>query len=75
MEIKDKLKKILPHWLEHNKKHEAEFLSWIVELEKDGEQELAGQLQKAVGAFVIAQQALEKTVEMMGGIDKCESQH
>ncbi len=75
MEIKDKLKKILPHWLDHNKKHGDEFLFWVEELEKSGEKELAEQLQEAVSGFATAQQALENVSRSVGGVDENLKHH
>ncbi len=66
MNILEKIKVMLPHWIHHNKQHEEEFRQWVKELTKV-DISMADQLRQAVNALEQAQAALEKTLEMAGG--------
>ena len=43
----EKLRIILPHWIEHNKNHEEEFNKWLA-LMSEADTEVAALLEKAV---------------------------
>ena len=66
MDIADKLRVMLPHWIEHNSSHGKEFADWAEQIEESNG-ELAEQLHKAVNALEHAQQALEKALNIAGG--------
>lgn len=66
IDILEKIKVMLPHWIQHNKQHGEEFMSWAQELNKV-DSTLADQLKQAVNALAEAQAALEKTLKMAGG--------
>lgn len=66
MDVIEKLRVMLPHWIEHNRSHGEEFAGWAEQLTLT-DVELAGQLNSAVHALEDAQQALEKALEMTGG--------
>ncbi len=69
LDIMEKIKVMLPHWIHHNKQHGEEFMRWAQELSKV-DSTLADQLRQAVSALEEAQVALEKTLEMAGGEKK-----
>ncbi len=62
----EKLRIILPHWIEHNQGHGAEFSQWSKKLEGDYP-EISHLLTHAVQALQDAQSALEKAMDMAGG--------
>ncbi len=63
----DKLRVMLPHWIEHNHGHGHEFKKWAAQLEQVGEAEVASHLENAVKALDAAQKYLEKAMEKVGG--------
>jgi len=66
MDVIEKLRVMLPHWVEHNRSHGKEFADWAEQIaESNGE--LAAQLNKAVNALNDAQHALEKALGIAGG--------
>ena len=62
----EKLRILLPHWLEHNASHAQEFARWA-ELVGDGDQEVAGLLHKATAALQAADDALRQALHRAGG--------
>jgi hypothetical protein len=64
---RDKLRILLPHWLEHNKSHSGEFGRWAEAMRQSGEQEAAALLDKAVKELQDADQALTEAMELLGG--------
>lgn len=66
MNVIEKLRVMLPHWIEHNRGHAGEFARWADQL-GETEGELAGQLHQAVKSLEEAQHALEEALAMTGG--------
>ncbi len=66
MNVIEKLRVILPHWIEHNRGHAEEFAQWADQLGAT-EGELAGQLHRAVHSLEKAQCALEEALALTGG--------
>jgi hypothetical protein len=62
----DKLRVMLPHWIEHNQSHASEFSQWQEKL-ADDTPEVAALLATAVRSLKEAQTALEETLEKAGG--------
>jgi ferric-dicitrate binding protein FerR (iron transport regulator) len=62
MTIQDKLRALLPHWMEHNAEHAAEFRRWA---------ELAGEsgsdIRAAADQMEEANEALAAALEKLGG--------
>jgi hypothetical protein len=74
MDVLEKLRIMLPHWIEHNRSHQQEFASWVEQLAKtDGA--LAYQLSKAVSSLEHTQEALQQAMELTGGTLSGESGH
>jgi hypothetical protein len=67
MEEMDKLRVMLPHWIEHNGKHGEEFSVWAEKIESDGATEVASLLKQAVGSLQLAEEYLQQALEKMGG--------
>ncbi len=70
----EKLRVMLPHWIEHNLGHSAEFSQWTDKLTKDTP-EVAALLRKAVSSLADAQSALEAALAKAGGPLKREDPH
>ncbi len=63
----DKLRVLLPHWIEHNSGHSDEFKKWSVTAQKAGEDQIAELLNKAVVSLGVADKALKEALERAGG--------
>ena len=70
----DKLRVMLPHWIEHNLGHGAEFSQWADKLEADTP-EVAALLRNAVSSLQEAQSALEDALAKAGGPLEGASHH
>lgn len=62
----EKLRVMLPHWIEHNQGHGAEFSQWADKLAADTP-EVADLLRKAVSSLQEVQAALEEALAGAGG--------
>ena len=60
---RDKLRAMLPHWIEHNAEHAAEFRRWA---EQAGEAE--ADIQAAAAQMEAANEALAAALEKLGGV-------
>jgi len=71
MDNLEKLRVLLPHWIEHNIGHGREFEKWAGILGEAGDKEVAGLLRKAHSclqdADVVLREALARTGGSMGG--------
>ena len=63
----DKLRVLLPHWIEHNNSHKAEFVKWAASAREEGLGEVADLIDKAVAAMDETDGALSKALEKVGG--------
>jgi hypothetical protein len=62
-----KLRVLLPHWIEHNNNHIAEFRKWESEARTDAGQEVAILLEKVIGDMEKAGKSLSEALEKVGG--------
>ena len=62
----EKLRVMLPHWIEHNQSHGAEFAQWAEKLKADTP-EVAVLLAKSVTSLAEAQAGLEEALAKAGG--------
>lgn len=70
----EKLRVMLPHWIEHNLGHGAEFSQWAEKLTGDTP-EVAALLRKAVNSLEDAQSSLEAALAKAGGSLEREDAH
>ncbi|MEI7899214.1 MAG: hypothetical protein WCK89_03110 [bacterium] len=63
----EKLQILLPHWIEHNNNHEAEFRKWAAAARTEGAESLAGLLDKAAASMAATDELLKKTLAEAGG--------
>lgn len=66
MDNLEKLRVLLPHWLEHNASHGQEFTRWAELVEGDN-REIATLLKKAASALLAADAALREALQRSGG--------
>ena len=62
MNEQDKLRVLIPHWIEHNGEHASEFRQWA---ERAGE--AAGDIQEAAEAMSRVNQSLKVALQKLGG--------
>jgi hypothetical protein len=67
MEQMDKLRVLLPHWMEHNRGHAEECGKWAAFAREAGEEGVADHIEKAVAAMHEASALLEKAFSAAGG--------
>jgi hypothetical protein len=60
--VQHKLRALLPHWIEHNQDHAAEFRRWAVQAG-----EAAADIEAAAAQMEVANQALVVALEKLGG--------
>ncbi len=64
---KEKLRHLLPHWIEHNHSHGEEFKRWANDLEKEGETILAKQLFTIYNKAEEIEKLLKELLDSAGG--------
>lgn len=62
-----KLRVLLPHWIEHNNNHIAEFRKWEGEARKESAGEVAQLLDKAISDMEVAGRSLSEALGKIGG--------
>ncbi len=62
-----KLRVLLPHWIEHNNNHIAEFRKWEGAARKASGEEVAQLLDKAISDMEKAGKSLSEALEKIGG--------
>lgn len=62
MDKRDKLRVLIPHWIEHNQEHAEEFLEYL-----DGAEEVKSELEIAAERIAQANLALSHALEKLGG--------
>lgn len=65
--VKEKLRILLPHWLEHNHGHLHEFAQWAQAAREEGEVEVAALIEKAMAAMQHTDAALSEALAKLGG--------
>ena len=63
----EKLRVLLPHWIEHNSGHGKEFAKWAHLLHSAGDKDIADLLKKAEVSLQEADTALRKALDKSGG--------
>lgn len=70
----EKLRVMLPHWIDHNQGHEGEFARWAEKLAADAP-EAARLIHDAVHSLQKARTSLEAALEQAGGPLEAPSAH
>lgn len=71
----DKLRALLPHWIEHNRDHALEFGRWAGIAQEGGHQAAAVLIRQAMQGVQQANDDLEKALEALGGPVSVETHH
>ncbi len=64
----DKLRVLLPHWMEHNAEHAAEFRDWAEKARAAGQEEVAEDIDTAATELGWVNEALSAALEELGGL-------
>jgi hypothetical protein len=62
----DKLRVLLPHWIEHNAEHAAEFRNWAERARAAGQEEAAEEIDTAAKELGWVNEALSAALEKLG---------
>jgi len=63
----EKLKVLLPHWIDHNRGHGAEFRKWAEEASQEGLSDVAGLISQAAEILKEADSLLAEALLKVGG--------
>jgi hypothetical protein len=63
----EKLRALLPHWLEHNQEHAREFEAWAAKASLARQEAAAQQIRYAAKAMEQANDALQTALAELGG--------
>ena len=63
----DKLRVLIPHWVEHNQEHANEFLDWVKQIEHVTAEVAIADMQAAVEAMKTVNAHLGTALEKLGG--------
>jgi len=63
----DKLRALLPHWMEHNGEHAAEFRAWAEKARAAGWQEVAEEIEAAAKELEWVNESLRTAMEKLAG--------
>jgi len=71
----EKLRVLLPHWVEHNHQHREEFRKWAAQVREEGHPDLAELLDQAIGSMAATDGILEQALSAIGGPDAGHHHH
>lgn len=63
----EKLRVLLPHWIEHNAEHAAEFRNWAYRVRAAGHEEVAEEIDTAAKELGWVNEALRGALDKLGG--------
>ena len=67
MTDQDKVRALLPHWIEHNTEHAAEFRHWAEKVLSSGQAEAAEQIALAAKELGWVNEELAAALDKLGG--------
>jgi hypothetical protein len=71
----EKLRVLIPHWIEHNKGHGTDCQKWAETARKEGEEKIADFIEEAIEAMEKVNVLLEKALEEAGGESSSKHEH
>jgi hypothetical protein len=63
-----KLRVLLPHWIEHNAEHAAEFRNWAQKVRAAGREEVAEEIDTAAKEMGWVNESLSAALDKLGGM-------
>ena len=67
MSDQDRVRALLPHWIEHNAEHAAEFRLWAEKVRAAGQEEAAEEIDTAAKELGWVNEALRAALDKLGG--------
>jgi cob(I)alamin adenosyltransferase len=67
LSTREKLQRLIPHWIEHNCSHAAEFKRWAEQAAADGHAQAAARIDNAAALLRRAEAELTAALEQAGG--------
>ena len=67
MTDQSKLRALLPHWIEHNAEHAAEFRLWAEKARAAGQEEVGDEIDTAAKELGWVNEALRAALDKLGG--------
>jgi len=67
MEEREKLEHLLPHWIEHNEEHAAEFRQWAEKARQSGLAGIPDEMNEAAGQLQKSSDFLRRALEKLAG--------
>ena len=71
----DKARALLPHWIEHNSEHAAEFLNWADKVRAAGHKDVAEDIALAAKQLDQVNETLAAALETLGGPSEAVHHH
>ncbi len=71
----EKLRVLLPHWIEHNNGHAVECKKWAEIARKEGASDVANSINEAIEAMTKVNELLGRALAEAGGVKKDASHH
>ena len=66
MDDLEKIRALLPHWMEHNAEHAAEFSQWAERIRAAGQEDVAEEIDLAAKELGWVNEALTAALERLG---------
>jgi hypothetical protein len=70
-----KLRMLIPHWVEHTQEHGAEFIAWTDKAVAAGNPAAADLVRQAAREMMQVKQTLQAAVDALGGALEAEHHH
>lgn len=71
----EKLRVLLPHWVEHSHQHGVEFRKWVEIANSEGHAEVAALLEQTITTMATTDDILGKALALIGGSDETHHHH
>jgi hypothetical protein len=75
MNDRERVRALLPHWIEHNAEHAAEFRRWADRVHAAGAEDVAEEIALAAKELGWVNEALASALETLGGPAEHASHH
>ena len=63
----EKLRILIPHWIEHSHSHQHDFQKWVEVVKQEGREDTAAAIEKALEKLTEADKYLREALDSLGG--------